>query len=44
MEGTAKFVYEHVSQMIKMSTNGRVWVTKVEVCENEKNSAFIEPN
>ena len=44
MEGTAKFVYEHVSQMIKTSTNGRVWVTKVEVCENEKNSAFIEPN
>jgi 6-pyruvoyltetrahydropterin/6-carboxytetrahydropterin synthase len=44
MEGTARFVYEHVSEMIKTSTNNRVWVTKVEVCENEKNSAFIEPN
>ena len=44
MEGTARFVFEHVSKMIKTSTNNRVWVTKVEVCENEKNSAFIEPN
>lgn len=44
MEGTAKFVYDHVNEMVKSSTNQRVWVTKVEVRENEKNSAFFEPN
>ncbi len=40
MEGTAKFVYEKVNEMIAKSTNGRVRVTKVEVSENEKNSAI----
>jgi 6-pyruvoyltetrahydropterin/6-carboxytetrahydropterin synthase len=40
MEGTAKFVYDHVNEMIKKNTNGRVWITKVEVHENEKNSAM----
>ena len=44
MEGTAKFVYEHVNKMVQKSTDNRVWVTKVEVRENEKNSAFFEPN
>lgn len=44
MEGTAKFVYDHVNELIHKSTNGRVWVTKVEVRENEKNSAYFEPN
>jgi 6-pyruvoyltetrahydropterin/6-carboxytetrahydropterin synthase len=44
MEGSAKFVYDHVNEMVKTKTNGRVWVTKVEVCENEKNSAFYQPN
>lgn len=44
MEGTAQFVYDHVSQMIKEQTNGRVWITKVEVRENEKNSAYLVPN
>lgn len=39
MEGTAKFVYEHVNEMIKKATHGRAWVTKVEARENEKNSA-----
>lgn len=42
MEGTAEYVYEEVSQMIKKMTNGRVWITKVEVRENEKNSAYLE--
>ena len=42
MEGTAKFVYDNVNEMISKSTQGRVWVTKVEVRENEKNSAFFE--
>jgi 6-pyruvoyltetrahydropterin/6-carboxytetrahydropterin synthase len=44
MEGTAKFVYDHVNELVHTSTNGRVWVTKVEVRENEKNSAYFEPN
>lgn len=44
MEGTAKFVYDHVNNVIQKSTNGRVWVTKVEVRENEKNSAYFQPN
>ena len=43
MEGTAKFVYDHVNELVQKSTSGRVWVTKVEVRENEKNSAFFEP-
>jgi 6-pyruvoyltetrahydropterin/6-carboxytetrahydropterin synthase len=43
MEGSAKYIYEHVNKMIHESTNGRVWVTKVEVRENEKNSAFYQP-
>jgi 6-pyruvoyltetrahydropterin/6-carboxytetrahydropterin synthase len=43
MEGTAHFVYEEVNQIIKKITNNRAWVTKVEVRENEKNSAFYIP-
>ncbi len=44
MEGTAKFVYEKVNQMVSDLTNSRVWVSKVEVRENEKNSAYFKPN
>lgn len=40
MEGTAKYVFDKVNEMVKKQTEGRVWVTKVEVRENEKNSAF----
>lgn len=43
MEGTAKYVYDHVSQMVQEITDKRVWITKVEVRENEKNSAFFQP-
>ena len=43
MEGTAKFVYDKVNEMITSMTDKRAWVTKVEVRENEKNSAFYEP-
>ena len=39
-EGTAQLVYEKVNKMVHEMTEGRVWVTKVEVRENEKNSAF----
>lgn len=44
MEGTAKYVYEEVSKMIDKMTDGRVKIIKVEVRENEKNSAFYIPN
>jgi 6-pyruvoyltetrahydropterin/6-carboxytetrahydropterin synthase len=44
MEGTAKFVYDNVNEVISKLTNNRAWVTKVEVRENEKNSAFYQPN
>jgi 6-pyruvoyltetrahydropterin/6-carboxytetrahydropterin synthase len=44
MEGTAKYVYDNVNDVISKLTNKRAWVTKVEVRENEKNSAFYEPN
>lgn len=40
MEGTAEYVYHEVSRIIDQQTNGRVWITKVEVAENEKNSAI----
>lgn len=43
MEGTAEFVYKKVNQMITEKTSGRAWVTKVEVRENEKNSAIFWP-
>lgn len=41
MEGTAQFVYKHVNDMVSKKTNGRVKVIKVEVRENEKNSAIF---
>jgi 6-pyruvoyltetrahydropterin/6-carboxytetrahydropterin synthase len=43
MEGTAHFVYEEANKIIKKITNNRAWITKVEVRENEKNSAFYMP-
>ncbi|MDA9793180.1 6-carboxytetrahydropterin synthase [Bacteriovoracaceae bacterium] len=41
MEGTAKYVYQKVNAMISELTDKRVWITKVEVRENEKNSAIF---
>ena len=43
MEGTAKFVYNNVSQLIYKQERGRVWICRVEVIENEKNSAYYIP-
>ena len=43
MEGTAKYVFNEVDKMIKVQTNNRAWLTKVEVRENEKNSAIYRP-
>jgi len=40
MEGTAKYVYDQMNPVIKKMTNGRAWITLVEVRENEKNSAM----
>ncbi|PRP93533.1 6-pyruvoyl trahydropterin synthase family protein [Enhygromyxa salina] len=42
MEGTAALVFEHVDALIRDKTNGRAWVAKVEVHENDKNSAELE--
>ena len=44
MEGSAYFVYQWVNQWVKAQTNGRVWVSSVEVRENEKNSARYDAN
>ncbi|MCY4645069.1 MAG: 6-carboxytetrahydropterin synthase [Bacteriovoracales bacterium] len=45
MEGTAKFVYDHVDKIVARETKNRVWVSRVEVRENENNSAvFIPPH
>jgi 6-pyruvoyltetrahydropterin/6-carboxytetrahydropterin synthase len=43
MEGTAQFVYEKAQEIVSRTTNNRVWITKVEVRENEKNSASFIP-
>jgi 6-pyruvoyltetrahydropterin/6-carboxytetrahydropterin synthase len=40
MEGTAEFVYKHANEMVKKLTQNRCYITKVEVRENEKNSAI----
>lgn len=42
MEGTAKYVFDHVNEIVQKITQKRVWLKKVEVSENEKNSAFYE--
>ena len=43
MEGTAEWVYQQADKMVRNSTQGRAWVTLVEVRENEKNSAIYRP-
>lgn len=43
MEGTAEFVYQYANELVKKLTQNRCYVTKVEVRENEKNSAFYIP-
>ena len=40
MEGTARYVYEECDKIINRITNGRCFITKVEVRENEKNSGI----
>lgn len=43
MEGTALYAYEHASRILEKLYGKRAWITKVEVRENEKNSAFYIP-
>ncbi len=43
MEGTAQFVYDQVNPMIKKISNNRAWISRLEVRENEKNSAILIP-
>ncbi len=40
MEGTAEYVYLEASKILKKLYGDRAWITKVEVSENEKNSAI----
>lgn len=43
MEGTALFVYEEASKILKKLYGDRAWITLVQVSENEKNSAMYIP-
>jgi 6-pyruvoyltetrahydropterin/6-carboxytetrahydropterin synthase len=43
MEGTASFVYEAASKILKDLYGERAWISKVEVSENDKNSAIYLP-
>ena len=43
MEGTALFVYEEAGRILSKLYGDRVWITLVEVSENEKNSAQFRP-
>lgn len=44
MEMSSLFVWEHVNPYIWDTSNKRVYVSRVEIREHEKNSAFIEVN
>lgn len=43
MEGSAEFVYQEASKILESLYGKRAWITKVEVRENDKNSAIFEP-
>lgn len=43
MEGSALYVYEEASRILKKLYGDRAWITLVEVRENEKNSAIYIP-
>ena len=42
MEATARYVFEHADRLVREQTSGRARVVKVEVHENDKNSAEYE--
>lgn len=41
MEGTARMVGHSVNAMLNAMTDGRAWVRRVEVRENDKNSGVV---
>lgn len=43
MEGSARYVHEHVDPIVRTMTNNRCWICRVECFENEKNSAIYVP-
>ena len=43
MEGTALYVYEEATKILESLYGKRAWITRVEVRENEKNSAIYLP-
>jgi 6-pyruvoyltetrahydropterin/6-carboxytetrahydropterin synthase len=43
MEGTAEYVYNEASKILKKLCGDRAWITLVQVSENEKNSAIYNP-
>ena len=43
MEGSAEYVYLEASKILESLYGKRAWITKVEVCENDKNSAIFHP-
>lgn len=43
MEGTAEYVYNEASKILKKLCGDRAWITLVQVSENEKNSAIYIP-
>lgn len=42
MEGSALFLHGEANRLLRELTGGRVWCTRVEVRENDKNSAWFE--
>jgi 6-pyruvoyltetrahydropterin/6-carboxytetrahydropterin synthase len=43
IEGSCKFIYDLTQPMIDKKTNGRVWISQVEIWEHENNSAIYRP-
>jgi 6-pyruvoyltetrahydropterin/6-carboxytetrahydropterin synthase len=43
MEATAKYVAEHVGEILREDTDGRVFIQALECRENQKNSGWYYP-
>ena len=43
MEGSAEYVFLEASKILESLYGKRAWITKVEDCENDKNSAIFQP-
>lgn len=41
MEGTARFLHEHLSRPLSDNTDGRAWIHSIEVRENGKNAGRV---